>query len=116
MAVLANYSGLFISAAVVPGRVSLAFLSFLMVLTTINHAISLLPPPQIGKRIWLNDFSLGHLISNFSLLMEFACLNFGLRHDAKEKAKLQQIEEQRMVVTSEEHFEENNPIVVLTAI
>ena len=116
MLVLANYSGLFISAAAIPGRVALAFLSFLMVLNTINHAISLLPPPQIGKRIWLYDFLLGHLIFNFSLLMEFACLNFGLRHGAKEKAKLKKIEEQRMIDTSEDQFEEKNPVVVLTAI
>ena len=124
MLVLANYSGLFISAAAIPGRVALAFLSFLMVLNTINAAIQLLPPPQVDKRIWLYDFLLGHLIFNFSLLMEFACLNFGLRHGAKEKAKLmiekkqirkKQIEEQRMIDTSE-LFEEKNPVVVLTTI
>jgi hypothetical protein len=92
MLVLANYSGLFISAAAVPGRVALAFLSFLMVLNSINHTLGMLPPPQISRRIWLCDFLLGHLILNFSLLLEFACLNFGTRYATKENARMKKSE------------------------
>jgi len=48
--VLANYSGLYINPAAVPGRVALSFLSFLMVLNQMKAVFEMLPPIAVIER------------------------------------------------------------------
>jgi len=49
--VLANYSGLYINPAAVPGRVALSFLSFLMVLNQVSAVFQSFPPVAGDRKV-----------------------------------------------------------------
>ena len=94
----ASWAGFFIDKNAVPGRIALAFLTFLMVLNNLNSTLQRLPPLQRATsnanfvhsasfQVWLVDFLIGTMCFNFISLLEFAAVNFGaVRSRAKVNA------------------------------
>jgi hypothetical protein len=81
----ASYTGFYMNPTAAPARVSLAFLTFLMVLNNVNGVLSRLPQLEDPtahqeERVWLIDFLFGTMIFNFSTLLEFGLVSYGLLH------------------------------------
>ena len=72
----ATYSGLFITHGAAPGRIALSFLCFLMVLNNLHAVHAKLPALSANESVWLIDFLIGTTIFNFSLLVEYAMVNY----------------------------------------
>lgn len=86
-----SYCGFWINPAAAPGRITLAVICVLIVLTNLLSEMS--GYPQISYAVWLRSFMTGCLIFNLVAVFEYPVVNFGMTLRSKLEAEKKSIKE-----------------------